>query len=296
MSVIDTTRDNAFVSGTAEADSITNSGDNATIDALAGDDTVKSSGAQVSIDGGAGNNLVSLASDAYLSVVAGSGNDTVCLGDSDETAEKQFHSNVNISGGNNYIRNAAELSTINAGAGNDTIITGCGVGNSDYNDAYGRSDVLGTYSDKYASVAAGAGDNQITVTTYMYQGRISTKDGNDTVLTAESSNSTINAGNGNNFVTIGGSGEGNEIIAGKGDDFISLASSSTGNAISVGSGNNTVYGEGIGQSVSAGGGNIMSVCSKAATQASWRARATIPSSSATTGARPPKSNITTESA
>ena len=205
MSVKRNTASNTVISGTADADSIVSVGDSVTVNAGAGDDTVYSKGSPVSINGGAGNNFISLASDGYLSVIAGTGNDTVHFGDDDELAEQQFHNFASISGGNNYISNAAELSTIVAGAGNDTIITDGG--EKVWGNVYDR------WEDLYVSVVAGAGDNQITVSTYMKEGKINAKDGNDTVLTAESTNSTINVGNGNNIVSIGGGGSGNNIVA-----------------------------------------------------------------------------------
>lgn len=43
-----------IVTGTAEADSIKNSGNNVTVNALGGNDTIYSSGEMVSVNGGAG--------------------------------------------------------------------------------------------------------------------------------------------------------------------------------------------------------------------------------------------------
>ena len=237
MSEFNNTVSGKTVTGTAEADLITNSGNNVTVNALGGNDTVMSEGAGVSVNAGAGNNFVSLMSDGYLSVVAGSGNDTVQFGEGDETAEREFHNFASISGGNNYINNEnIELSTLVAGAGNDTIITGGGTGKQSNWDAY---DIRRDNSQWYASIMAGAGDNQITVSSYMSNGTITAGDGNDLVSIESAVNSSINVGDGRNTIIANNTqNSGNTLTAGAGSDLI-LASGNN-NFINAGSGRNGI--------------------------------------------------------
>ena len=89
---------------------------------FAGDDTIVNDKSGVRIDAGTDNNLVSLSATGGVSVFSGGGKDTVEVATVDGA---RYYNYINISGGNNYINNSNILhSTIKAGAGNDTIITG----------------------------------------------------------------------------------------------------------------------------------------------------------------------------
>ncbi len=85
------TDDNATVTGTALADSISNSGDNATITALAGNDTITNTGASAIINGGAGDDLIQIDGDD-VTIEYSAGNDTIT--GFDETSTLSIGDNV----------------------------------------------------------------------------------------------------------------------------------------------------------------------------------------------------------
>ena len=224
---------------------ITNTKSNVTLEGSDDNDYIFNSGNYVSIHAGEGNNSVSVDGSAGGSqtIEAGGGNDTVQVGERDETEAQRYYNEIYAGDGNNYINNSnVERSTISAGAGNDTIITGGG--DSNYYPT---------------SIVAGAGDNKITVNTSMSYGIIKAENGNDFVSIAGGgtsnivylkegddsvisggSNSTINVGSGKNFVTLNANSSENKIIAGNGDDFVLINNSGDYNRISLGAGNNTL--------------------------------------------------------
>ncbi|MBQ6005266.1 MAG: hypothetical protein IJL14_03350, partial [Selenomonadaceae bacterium] len=123
----------------------------------AGDDTLINAESGVWIDAGTDNNLVSLAATGNVSVISGTGNDTIDVATVDGARYNNF---INVSGGDNIINNSNILqSTIYAGDGADTITSG----------GYG------------AFIEAGAGDNQIIISTDHGGNSIQAFGGNDYV-------------------------------------------------------------------------------------------------------------------
>ena len=136
---------------------------------------------------------------------------------------------------------------------------------------------------------AGAGDNQITVTTYMEKGTVMAGDGADLVsiesaqkslinlgagrntllaentlndgntLTAGSGSDLIRAGGDNNFISAGsgknsitlGGGQNNTLVTGAGNDTITLGENASGNVIVFGGGKDLVINYGSSDTVAA---------------------------------------------
>lgn len=278
---------NARISGYDDINYIENTKSNVTVEGGDDDDYIYDSGSPVSINAGAGNNSISIDGSAggYNTIVAGTGNDTVQVGERDETEGNRSRNRISIEGGNNYINNSnVELSTISTGDGNDTIITGGGTGY--YNTGYYY----------YPSIHAGAGDNQITINSAMSYGKIYAGAGNDLVSIAGDGNNNIisvgdgrntlitdnhydynynvsntvtagsgsdiiytigksafiNAGSGRNSISVG-SGRSNTIVTGKGDDTITFGDDSNNNVIIFGEGNDLVINYHEGDTVKAAG-------------------------------------------
>ena len=169
---------NAEISGYLDENYIYNTEDNVTIDGSEDNDIIYNSGASVSINAGAGNNSISIDGSAggYNTIEAGDGQNTIEVGERDETESKRYYNQIYVGNGGNYINNNVEESTIIAGSGSDTIITG-GDGNGIY-----WSD------DPRTSIIAGAGNNKISVNTVMNYGEIYAGGGNDFVSVVSGDN------------------------------------------------------------------------------------------------------------
>ena len=191
------------------------------------------------IDGTSAADLI-INSGVRVTINGYGGNDTIQM-DESETAGQQYHNFIYAGDGNNYINNSTvELSSISAGSGNDTIITGGGEKiHVWHQDAYGN-DYGDGWIDWITSISAGAGDNQISITGYMTEGEIYAKDGNDRVSIESSSKSLIDVGGGRNTVIADKDLKNSEntITAGKGSDLIRIGGNS--NFINAGSGRNII--------------------------------------------------------
>ena len=108
---------NTIITGTAQADSITNNGggENVTITSGAGNDTIENYGDNVSINGGADDDLITNLYGLSATINGGAGNDIV-----DNSGEKAL---INLGDGNNSVSNNTNSDdvTIKSGAGNDSI-------------------------------------------------------------------------------------------------------------------------------------------------------------------------------
>ena len=244
---ITNTKSNVTIEGSEDNDYIFNSGDNVSINACAGNNSV-------SIDGAAGG---------YQTVEAGNGDDTVQVGDRDETEDQRYSNYIDAGDGNNYINNSnVEISTISAGSGNDTIITGGGINGRwrgdepsvSINAGVGNNRITVNSSMSYSDIHAGGGNDLVSIAGDGTGNIIYLKEGDDSVISG-GSNSTINVGIGKNLVTLNANSSDNSIIAGNGDDYVLINDSGGDNKISLGAGNNTVKSANGWESVYAGDGD-----------------------------------------
>ena len=219
-----------MITGTEEADEISNNFDNATIQALGGDDFIyNNSGADfVSIDAGNGNDFILNNNNYSSDLVYGknvtingeAGNDFIVNwgddgllngGDGNDTISNGGENSTLIGGaGNDSINNEVSNVTINAGAGNDKVIisSGAEVGRNvfvyasgDGNDSiysFARNDTIkiADGSDVKASVKSNdvifnIGKGSITVKDILSY----SDDSSETIALADSNNNPLLAGN-----------------------------------------------------------------------------------------------------
>ncbi|MEZ6120468.1 MAG: calcium-binding protein [Pirellulaceae bacterium] len=190
-----------------------------------GSDKVYALGGTNRIFLGAGNNIAT----------SGSGNDEVFAEDGDDT--------ITISGGNN---------TVNAGDGNNTVITGSGfdhittgIGNDVINAGDGGTVTNPQVIHAGAQTAPLNGDKRITTGDGVEE--ITTYGGSDTIVSGDGLK-TINAGEGDNVISVGTVASGTSIvIVGRGNDRITMGdgdktikADAGNNVIQVGSGPSTI--------------------------------------------------------
>ena len=205
-------------------------GNGTSVTAGDGDSFVTIGGGLVSLGNAVTGSKISLSSYGGASVISGAGNDTLNVSASEYA---RYYNFIDMGGGNNRINNSNILqSTIKAGAGSDIITTG----------------------GYYASISAGNGNNQITVTTADGSNTITTGDGNSLIsITGASGNNYINVGRGNNTV-YGGLGGSNTVLGGAGNSRVTIG----GGLVTLGSGNGnevSLDGNYGGSSVKSGTGN-----------------------------------------
>ncbi len=146
-------------------------GNSSTVIAGDGNNYVSIGGGLVSLGNASTGSKVSLGSYGSASIISGSGNDTLLVAKADGA---RYYNVIDMGEGNNYINNSNILhSTISAGAGNDTIVTG----------------------GYYASINAGAGNNLVS---------LSTENGNNTIITGAGNDSILGNASDNLFVYAGG--------------------------------------------------------------------------------------------
>ena len=217
-----------------------------TISTGSGDDVITVYGHNIgsSITSTGGNNTISYGKGLLgqggegESITTGAGNDTIYIGDPDNHGGVDDMT-IDAGGGNNtiYMGYNASDETIYTGAGNDKI----------YFDG-GDTDNFSYQNTIYA----GDGDNEIRITKgYSYN--ITTGSGNDTIIKgasgghdSEKDKTVINAGAGNNIISMGQgtydivSGDGNqEITTSGGSDNITAGNGL--HTINAGNGDNTIY-------------------------------------------------------
>ena len=210
---IDNTIEGALITGTDEADTITNEASDVTIEALGGDDLVMVLNASnVLVNAGEGDDVVSTvleystltgASDySDLSVVSGDGDDTIVnwggnnpsilsgAGNDYIVNRHGYYSTIDSGDGNDIINiSNGHYQSINAGAGDDTIMaTADMVSSADW--AMGG----------HATLLGGTGDDLITPI-YSNDAYIDGGEGNDTIIT-NGKNSTITGGAGSNLISL----------------------------------------------------------------------------------------------
>ena len=204
------------IRGTNGNDNIRNSTSNVMIKTLSGNDSVYSTGSNVSISGGAGNNSIN-GGNGTKYVTASDGDDNVTIG----------NGYVNVGGGKNNV------SLTNSDSNSSTVITGNADDTINIRRAY--SDGLGFYN----LIQADEGNNYVD-NGNRKSSTISSGSGNDTIITG--GGSSINAGNGNNLITVTTSQSYNTILTGNGNDYVSIVGYSGENYIYAGAGSNTIVG------------------------------------------------------
>ncbi len=251
---ISNTLSGVMISTGGGADTITNTGDSVTIDSGAGNDIISNSGDNVSIYGNAGADSIKNTG-ANVTISGGAGNDSI-------TALESENVSINTGGGNNYIFNgyvyydddnnfvdhetlaANASSTILAGSGKDTIVN------------------QGIYN---ASVDAGNGSNSILIY-HSYNSTFITGSGADLIDVARGGSLGVYSGAGNDSI-IGhlatiqtddfdnwAFGSYATIDAGAGNDYISLHYSGN-SSIFGGAGNDTIINNGENTTINGGAGN-----------------------------------------
>jgi Ca2+-binding RTX toxin-like protein len=249
------------VTGSAAANTITTGSGNDTIDggggadvisAGAGNDTVSYYAAETSIDGGTGTNTLSL----KAAVTVNLGNADVTSGDAANVTNFQ---NVDASALSSAVSltGSSSANTITGGSGADTIDGG---GGADIIAAGGGNDTV-TYQGTETSIDGGAGTDTlvlaasggVTAVNFSVAGGSDQTTGDSVsvtnfesidaslvssalTLTGSSSANTITGGSGND--TIDGGGGADVIAAGGGNDTVTYRGSET--SIDGGSGTNTL--------------------------------------------------------
>ena len=264
FSYITNTVAGAVLSGTSEADYISNSdGDTVQIYAAAGNDTIYNYfGYYATIDGGAGNDSISNQYGTYSTIDGGAGNDTIDI--------KGGNSSINGGAGSDIVslNSYGSKNTITGGVGNDTFYDNSQSSNGQiyqyangdgydviYN--YGIGDTISITSGYYSSTVNG---NNVIV--YAYKG-VNSKSANGAItlvgaagkpvnikgsfdikpnskIITNTSSGTVIRGTSGKDTIYNNSGDTVNIQAGAGNDSI-FNSDSSYFTIVGGEGNDTIY-------------------------------------------------------
>lgn len=139
--------DTVTMRGSAKSDTITNSGSYVSITAGTGNDTIKTYSDMVTVDGGGSSDYI-LNEGEYVSILGGAGKDTI----------ENIGANMTINGGegSDSIQNQGAYSKVYGGIGNDIILN---------NNNYSTSATVATSLKGYkATIYGGAGKDSITNT------------------------------------------------------------------------------------------------------------------------------------
>ena len=247
--------DNTLISGTSDADSITNSGNNVSIKAGAGDDSVRFYDAvNVTIEGGTGDDTIRNSGGGAGAVYvysSGDGNDVIYgLEDSDIVYITDSYNWTSVKSGSDIIvtvgdgsiklKNAASLSAVNLAfstskihpvniieenQSSNALVTG-----TEENDSI-------TNSGDYVSIVSG--DGKDTIRSSGDYVTIESGDGNDSISSYEGDYNSIDAGDGNDNIYHGSYAT---ITGGKGNDTMGSRYSGGSHAVYI-------YNEGDGNDV-----------------------------------------------
>lgn len=232
MANINNADDNTIISGTNDADVLTNTdGSNVTIYGYNGNDVIE--------DYNTDNNdhNVIFAGDDDNLVISHSNNSTINAGNGNDSIFSSG-SNVNINAGDGDNQIGHQTGTIISGSGNDSIFGGFSTsGNSFINAGAGNNFIQCgadyTSSDTIVGNATVIADNgnDTVYAIYLYDSSLYSGDGDDYIWNIASSNLTINAGTGNDSIAISSYLDNSNIFETK--DFISY---------NEGDGNDTISG------------------------------------------------------
>ena len=235
-------------------------------------DTIKNESSKVTIDTGGGEDSVCNKGGAELSIVGGDGSNTIENGfvRGQKTVknthyvyetkyyEHKFVVTQSIKGGNDvtitggkdddYIYNCGgDKTSIDAGAGDNFILNGYFEGDVDTIPNYDVTGTRITFTKKFFICESVDGGNSVT---------IKSGGGNDEIQNFNASNITIDPGDGDNQISLGGSGKNISIKTGNDNDTV-LAFGANDSTIE---GAPKVLGSGSQLKIDAGGGkNLISV-------------------------------------
>ena len=217
---------NALIDLGADNDvlSLTN-GSHSTVKAASGDNTIVAQGDELNVTTGDGKDTVSI--DGYFaSVTAGEGDNAISINNA-------HNSSVTAGNGDNVVSlTDAEVSNVNLGDGDNTVTA---------------------TSIHSSTVVAGDGDNTISLTA-AHDSSIKTGSGDD-VLNIEGERLTVAAGGGDNHITVDAHGHDETVTAGAGSDFISVGGNSERAIISSGNGDDSITVDGHDASIVSGTGD-----------------------------------------
>ena len=204
-----------------DADQFKVAGLNVTIASGAGDDDIQVAGTTINIDADTGNNQIELVGATGAIVRAAQGSDNLSA---------NFVTNIQAylgDGDNRLTVTYSQSAILTTGSGNDEIET----------------NIWGDRQDITTRIDAGNGDNKITFNLDRPSGDNSIRSGfgND-VVNAVTNTSTLNsvtidAGDGNNIVTVKGAAK---VMTGSGADIITVDSDKLSSQINSGEGNDTI--------------------------------------------------------
>ena len=239
-SEIENTTNNTLVSGTRFNDTISNEGSNVTINASAGNDVIQNHGANSSVNGGTGADSITNM-DANGSTIEGDYGDDVILNNSDNVL-------INGSYGNDTLSNSGANVTIASGSGNDYIYNGGASAVIEYSG--GMDTVVGFNETSTLSVGSDFSNDDVvegTKDVYVFRNNyfVNLK---DAMLTTDSINVNGEAIALSKFISLQGDSDSVEISrsnvtvdAGDGENLITLTDDANSNNIVL-SGNTTVEG------------------------------------------------------
>ena len=237
---------NSLVAGGSGADTIFNTGRNSTLNGNAGDDYIFNLATNVTINGGAGNDTIN-ATTGKVTINGGTGNDEIILYGGSilyQYATGDGYDTIAGFGANDTLHITSGTISKSTVSGSDVILT-IGSGNITLKDAKGKNIKIKNSSDTLIStIFSGGSDTQPPA-----QSTLISNSANSTVINGTGSadsiyNSgsrvTIQSGGGNDTI-YNNNGDYSSIDAGTGNNVISLSSGSNSNTIKAGAGYDTVY-------------------------------------------------------
>ncbi|WP_407156418.1 hypothetical protein [Bradyrhizobium sp. STM 3557] len=247
------------ITGGAGNDTIDGAGGNDTLAGGAGNDTMSYYGTEVSVDGGTGTNTLIMKAAATVNLGAGdqTSSDSVTVTNFQNVDGSAVSATMSITG-------SSSANTITGGSGDDTID---GAGGTDVINAGGGNDTV-TYRGSETSIDGGAGADTLvlvsgaSVTSVNFtvaSGADQTTGDSASIMNFEN----VNAGVLSTNVTVTGSSSANTITTGSGDDTIDGGGGA--DVISAGAGNDLVSFYGNESSIDGGTGTNTLVMRAAAT-------------------------------
>lgn len=192
---------NKTVTGTKKSDLIYNYGSNVFINAKGGNDDIFNMSPDVTINAGNGNNFIT-SRDDNVSIKAGKGNDSINAFGMANT--------IDAGDGNNVIFNYQSEVSIKTGAGSDTVmhlgygtnpnIEGVTVTGGEFDSTIDTGAGNDSIDNGASLVSINAGDGDDSIDTHSSFSMTDAGAGNDFIKISGGKNFTINAGKGDDFI------------------------------------------------------------------------------------------------